>query len=127
MTMNAIITNQFVRGIVLLMLVLITPLLVFGDVHLAHQSHPCEDERQSSIDELPWHPHGACADDVEQNHFDLKSLIQKGDTVDSFTFVVLCSKTLTHDHDQCHHATTLVDNIPSFTEDLQQVLGIFLI
>ncbi len=125
--MNAINTNHLIKGVVLALLALISPLLVLGDVHLAHQNHPCEVEQQSPIDELPWHPHGACSNDVETDHSDLKPLIQKSIAVDIHFSQLVCYETSVHDHGECQQATSIVDKTHYFAADLYQVLSIFLI
>ena len=129
MTMNGIITNQWIKVIVLTLLVLITPLLVLGDVHLKHENDPCEDgQDQEFVDSLPWHPHGSCASDVENEHFDLNSLVQKSNNINHYEIPILSCAILTHDHSECQQATQVVDNVSySSTEDLLQVLSIFLI
>ncbi len=109
------------------LLVLITPLLVFGDVHLAHQSHPCEVEHQSALDDLPWHPHGACANDVEKEHFNLKSLIQKSSSIGAYELPVVPCEVLTHDHSECQQATQIVDNSSYFAEDIFNALSVLII
>jgi len=116
-----------VKRILFSLLVLIAPLLVLGDVHLAHQDHSCELEQQSSTEDLLWHPHGACASDVEKEHFDLKSLARKSSDINDYELPAVPCEALLHNHSECQQATQIADHSGYFAENMLNALSVYLI